>query len=220
MKRTVGGTMGLAALVLLAGCGGGAAPGTVSPQQADSLRQAAAAEARRDSLVAAARADSVARAVAEQARADSVARAVAEQTRADSIRAEVARSAAMNAALGPSGLPLADDSVLVDRIHFAFDRSDLQPEYRALLEQKAPLFQRYPALQVEIAGHCDERGSDEYNLALGLRRAAAAKQYLVALGVAPARISIVSFGKERPADPGHDETAWATNRRDEFTAKR
>ena len=70
---------------------------------------------------------------------------------------------------------------------------------------------------MRIAGHCDERGSDEYNLALGLRRAAAAQQYLVALGIPAGRIAIVSYGEERPLDPGHDEAAWARNRRSEFT---
>ena len=72
------------------------------------------------------------------------------------------------------------------------------------------------AVHVRVSGHCDERGSDEYNLALGNRRAASAKRYLVGKGVDGSRIETVSFGEERPVDPGHDETAWAKNRRDEF----
>jgi peptidoglycan-associated lipoprotein len=109
---------------------------------------------------------------------------------------------------------------LVARLHFAFDKADLKPEFRSLLEQKATLFRRYPGLRVEDSGHCDERGSDEYHLALGLRRAASLKEYLMALGVDPARVAILSYGKERPANPGHDEAAWAANRRAEFSAQR
>jgi peptidoglycan-associated lipoprotein len=70
---------------------------------------------------------------------------------------------------------------------------------------------------VRVEGHCDERGSDEYNLALGQKRADAAVKYLRALGIAPQRLSSVSFGKEKPAQPGHDEAAWSKNRRDEFS---
>jgi len=74
----------------------------------------------------------------------------------------------------------------------------------------------HPRLEIRITGNCDERGSTEYNLALGERRAASAKRYLLAHGVAAARVEIVSYGKEHPLDPGHDEGAWAKNRRDDF----
>jgi peptidoglycan-associated lipoprotein len=72
------------------------------------------------------------------------------------------------------------------------------------------------AAKVRIEGNCDERGSDEYNLALGEKRAKAAMEYLVTLGIPAERLSVISYGKEKPADPGHDEAAWAKNRRDEF----
>jgi peptidoglycan-associated lipoprotein len=73
------------------------------------------------------------------------------------------------------------------------------------------------SVNIQIAGHCDERGSDEYNLALGEKRAKAAMDYIVTLGIPASRLSTLSYGKEKPLDPGHDEAAWAKNRRDEFT---
>lgn len=101
-------------------------------------------------------------------------------------------------------------------IHFEFDRSDIMPDDRGVLDRKAAILGANQALRVRIAGHADERGSDEYNLALGSRRAAAAKTYLVNKGIDASRIETVSYGEERPIDPGHDENAWAANRRDEF----
>jgi peptidoglycan-associated lipoprotein len=84
-----------------------------------------------------------------------------------------------------------------------------------VLDQKVGILQVNGGLRIRIAGHCDERGSDEYNLALGNRRAIAAKQYLVSHGIDAGRIETVSYGKERPSDPGHTEEAWSKNRRDE-----
>ncbi len=101
-------------------------------------------------------------------------------------------------------------------IHFDFDASDIRAEDRALLDRKAAIMGANGGLKVRISGHADERGSDEYNLALGSRRAAAAKTYLVNKGIDASRIETVSFGEERPLDPGHDDTSWAANRRDEF----
>jgi peptidoglycan-associated lipoprotein len=101
-------------------------------------------------------------------------------------------------------------------IHFEFDKSDIQPEDRGVLDRKAAILGANAALRVRISGHADERGSDEYNLALGTRRALAAKTYLVNKGIDAGRIETVSYGEERPLDPGHDENAWAANRRDEF----
>ncbi len=100
-----------------------------------------------------------------------------------------------------------------DRIFFETDSSDLTGEARATLEHQASWLDQYPSLGVTIEGHADERGTREYNLALGERRANAVKNYLVALGVAPSRVSTISFGKERPAVPGSNETAWSQNRR-------
>jgi peptidoglycan-associated lipoprotein len=100
-----------------------------------------------------------------------------------------------------------------DRIFFSFDRSDISPEAREILTRQADWLRRYPNVTVTIEGHCDERGTREYNLALGERRAQAAKNVLVALGIPASRISTISYGKERPAVVGSTEEAYAQNRR-------
>jgi len=104
-------------------------------------------------------------------------------------------------------------------IHFAFNSYELDEEARAILALKANIMRKYTDVGVVIEGHCDERGTEEYNLALGERRARASYEHLVILGVAPERMKIVSFGEERPLDPGHNETAWAKNRRAEFVVQ-
>jgi peptidoglycan-associated lipoprotein len=121
-------------------------------------------------------------------------------------RAEAERAAALMAARNAFGTV----------IYFAFDKSDLTAESRAVLDAKLPLLRANGNVRIRIAGHTDERGSDAYNVALGQRRAAAAKRYLVDQGIAADRIDVVSFGEERPAQAGSDETAWSKNRRDEF----
>ena len=100
-----------------------------------------------------------------------------------------------------------------DRVFFDFDKSDIKPEGRQVLQRQADWLKKYPNVTVTVEGHCDERGTREYNLALGERRATAAKKMLVALGVPAARISTISYGKERPAVVGSNEAAWAQNRR-------
>ena len=100
-----------------------------------------------------------------------------------------------------------------DRVFFAFDRSDITPESQQILERQADWLRRYPNVTVTIEGHCDERGTREYNIALGERRAQAVKNVLVALGVPASRISTISYGKERPAVVGSSEEAYAQNRR-------
>jgi peptidoglycan-associated lipoprotein len=105
---------------------------------------------------------------------------------------------------------------LADLIHFEFDKADIRATDQGILDRKAAILGANAAVKVRIAGHCDERGSDEYNLALGNRRAAAAKRYLTGKGVDEGRLEVVSYGKEKPLDPGHSEDAWAKNRRDEF----
>jgi peptidoglycan-associated lipoprotein len=100
-----------------------------------------------------------------------------------------------------------------DRVFFATDQSDLQADARATLEGWAQWLRQYPSAILTIEGHCDERGTREYNLALGERRASAAKNYLVALGINPNRLATISYGKERPAVLGSNEFAWAQNRR-------
>ena len=100
-----------------------------------------------------------------------------------------------------------------DTVFFGFDEYSLTPEDRVIIERQATLLMRSPSLSVRIDGHTDERGTREYNLALGDRRSNSVKDYLVALGVDPSRIATVSYGEERPAMAGSDEAAWAQNRR-------
>lgn len=176
----------------------------------------------RDSLARVARADSLARARSDslaRARADSIA-AAAERNRADSVRAQVARDTTDGSAYTPSGLPPADDSLFAAPLYFETDRAELTAESRALLDRKIELLRRYPRLNVLVEGHCDERGPDEYNLALGNRRAALVRTYLVDRGIGEERVTIVSYGEERPAVAGAGEEAWARNRRAEFRATR
>jgi peptidoglycan-associated lipoprotein len=105
-----------------------------------------------------------------------------------------------------------------ENIYFDFDKSELSKDARDVLSKNGDiLLKGKPAIKIQIAGNCDERGSAEYNLALGERRAKSAQQYLITLGVSPDRLSIISYGKEKPAVDGNDEAAWAKNRRDEFT---
>jgi peptidoglycan-associated lipoprotein len=99
-----------------------------------------------------------------------------------------------------------------DRVYFAFDRADISAEAQQILQRQADWLRRYPNVTVTIEGHCDERGTREYNLALGERRANAAKNVLVAAGIPAARLSTISYGKERPVVPGSTEDAYAQNR--------
>ena len=105
---------------------------------------------------------------------------------------------------------------LADMIHFDFDKADIRATDQGILDRKAAILAANPGVRLRVAGNADERGSDEYNLALGNRRAAAAKRYLAGKGIDEGRLDVVSYGKERPLDPGHNEDAWAKNRRDEF----
>ena len=100
-----------------------------------------------------------------------------------------------------------------DRVFFALDKSNIRADQRPQLEKQAAWLKKFPATRISIEGHADERGTREYNLALGERRANSARDFLVALGVDPGRIKTVSFGKERPVALGHDESSWRQNRR-------
>ncbi len=100
-----------------------------------------------------------------------------------------------------------------DRVHFAFDRYDLRPKARTTLQKQAAWLKVNKDVTITIEGHADERGTREYNLALGERRANATADYLKSLGVAGSRIAIISYGKERPVNPASNEAAWAQNRR-------
>jgi peptidoglycan-associated lipoprotein len=105
------------------------------------------------------------------------------------------------------------DANVGSRVYFATDKSDITPEARRSLERQAEWLKKYPNVTVTIEGHCDERGTREYNLALGERRATAVKNVLAALGIPANRVSTISYGKERPAVVGSNEQAWAQNRR-------
>lgn len=105
---------------------------------------------------------------------------------------------------------------LLETIFFEYDADELRDDARASLDAKIAIMNANPGLRIRVAGHCDERGSDEYNIALGRRRAEAAKRYLTDRGIDAARIETSSFGRERPAMQGTTEDAWSKNRRDEF----
>jgi peptidoglycan-associated lipoprotein len=122
--------------------------------------------------------------------------------------------------LSGSGMDRGADAAwaegMLEVVYFEFDRSGLTEQARAALDRNAEFLRANPGLRTRIEGHCDERGTVEYNLALGDRRAHSAKEYLVQRGIAADRLTTVSFGEEQPADPGHDEAAYARNRRAEF----
>jgi peptidoglycan-associated lipoprotein len=99
-----------------------------------------------------------------------------------------------------------------DRVFFGFDKSNLQPDAQATLDKQSGWLAKYPQVSVQLAGNCDDRGTEEYNLALGQRRANAARDYLVARGVASQRMTTISYGKDRPTAMGDNEQAWAQNR--------
>ncbi len=105
------------------------------------------------------------------------------------------------------------ETKMLKDIHFDFDKYDIRRGDEEVLRENAALLKKYPRIKVQIEGHCDERGTVEYNLALGERRANNTKKYLISLGVASNRISTISYGKEKPLDKGHNEEAWAVNRR-------
>ena len=108
------------------------------------------------------------------------------------------------------------DRARILAVYFDYDKSVIRPDQRDKVTTNSDIFRRWTKWAITVEGHCDERGTTEYNLALGERRATAAKQALVAAGVDAARISTVSFGEERPVDPGQNESAWSRNRRAEF----
>jgi peptidoglycan-associated lipoprotein len=156
--------------------------------------------------------DSIDAANAERARQDSIARA--NQARQDSIAAaDAARRAAEEAA----ARRLAEArNLLTQVVYFDYDQSDIRDDSRSALEQKLPLLNANPNLTIKVTGHTDSRGSDEYNIALGQRRARAVRDFLVQRGIASNRITIDTRGEEMPVAQGEDESAWSQNRRAEF----
>jgi peptidoglycan-associated lipoprotein len=122
------------------------------------------------------------------------------------------KSGAGGAAIGVSERTAFEN----EDVYFLFDSSALTPQAQDVLRKKAAFLKANPNVKVTIEGHCDERGTNEYNLALGEARAKSAKTFLVDLGVPAARLATISYGEERPIDPGHTEEAWAKNRRAHF----
>jgi len=198
MRHTLPIFTGIAVVLLAAACGGGPPPLPPGPDP-DSLAAAQAADQ--------ARRDSTARA---QATRDSVARD-RRRIEADQARAREDSVAAVR------GETTRVRDALAARVHYDYDRADIRPSDAAILDRKLAILQRNPSLRIQITGHCDERGSDEYNLALGNRRALAAKRYLTDRGISEGRIATSSRGEENPMSMGANEEAWAQNRRGEFT---
>lgn len=121
------------------------------------------------------------------------------------------------AQMSASRVETPSPAVVLETAYFDFDKSDLRQDTRDVLSKNAEtILKSLPDAKIQIEGHCDERGSAEYNLALGERRAKSAQQYLITLGVKGANLSVISYGKEKPAVCGNDEAAWAKNRRAEF----
>jgi peptidoglycan-associated lipoprotein len=127
-------------------------------------------------------------------------------------------------ALDVSDVPMAVDVTgeggPLDDVYFDFDRYDITDETRLVLDKHAAWLRARPTVKVTVEGHCDQRGTVEYNLALGDKRARAVREYLVGAGIPGERMAAISLGKERPKDPGNDEAAWARNRRAHFAVSR
>ena len=136
---------------------------------------------------------------------------------------EEAKAEGKEAPPGPKEMPEPVESARAEKalkdIHFDFDRFDIRPGDAEILRKNAEWLKGNPKVFVTIEGHCDERGTVEYNLALGEKRAKAAENYLVSLGIKASRIKVISYGKSKPADPGHNEEAWAMNRRAHFVVQ-
>jgi peptidoglycan-associated lipoprotein len=138
----------------------------------------------------------------------------AERIREEEMKKEFEKSLVAKKTPGIEGTVL--ESKMLKDIHFDFDRYSIRVEEAGVLKENFALMKKYPGMKFQIEGHCDERGTGEYNLALGERRANSAKKYLISLGIEPGRISTISYGEERPFDQGHDEDAWTKNRRAHF----
>jgi peptidoglycan-associated lipoprotein len=181
--------------------------GAVVTQEQKAVAQAPAvaddAAAREKALREQALRDQAAREAAERAAREAADRAAREA--ADKAKKE----AAAKAAAILKELQIAD-------INFDFDKYNLKPEAQEILKKGAPAYLKYRDYKLVVEGHCDERGTSEYNLALGEKRATEAAKYLADLGIEKERIKTISYGKEMPLDKGHDEAAWAKNRRAHF----
>ena len=136
----------------------------------------------------------------------------------ETITEEELEALGISSELSARGMVFADTVKLQD-VRFDFDRSDIMAGARRILDENARWLRKHSRVKVQIEGHCDERGTVEYNLALGQRRASSVRKYLAAMGINPSRLFTISYGEEQPVDPGHDETAWAKNRRVHFKIK-
>jgi len=145
-----------------------------------------------------------------QRRADSIAAARSAADEAARQRAEAEARAARERAVA------AARTTLEQMVFFDYDKSDIRADAMAILRTKVEILRASPQVQMQIQGHADDRGSTEYNLALGNRRAEAVRQYMVGFGIAEGRFSIISYGEERPMEMGSSETAWSRNRRGQF----
>lgn len=121
--------------------------------------------------------------------------------------------------VAPAGTPSAGNSYDLLTIYFDFDKSNIRPDAKSTLDTNFDILSKNASAKVMIVGHCDERGSNEYNMALGDRRAASTRSYLINRGIGASRLSTLSKGEEEPVDPGHNETAWAKNRRAQFVGQ-
>lgn len=117
---------------------------------------------------------------------------------------------------GDSRSEMERDLALIRILYFDYDKSDIRADGREVIRNNADIFRKWESWQITVEGHCDERGTNEYNLALGERRARSAQRALEAEGISGSRIRTISYGEERPLDPGHTETSWSRNRRAEF----
>jgi peptidoglycan-associated lipoprotein len=170
--------------------------------------------AMKGSDAAAAERERQARLEAERAKQEQELRAREEAARKAQAEKEFEKSLVAKKEPGIEG-EVFESSLLKD-IRFDFDKYDIRPEDVETLKQNAALLARYPKVKIQIEGHCDERGTAQYNLALGERRANSTKQYLITLGISADRLGTISYGEEKPADLGHNEDAWAKNRRAHF----
>jgi len=210
-------------LAVLAACGGNPppepAPSTADP---DSI---ARERARQDSI---ARADSIRRAEEREREADSLCERARAATAAGNY--ENARELYERARREYAGTDCAERAgeelerleaiqTIRERVHFEFDRSEITDEAAEVLRRKAEVLRNHRDLRITIEGHCDERGSNEYNMALGQRRAEAARAYLVDLGVPESMFETISYGEERPLVNRSTEAAWSQNRRSEFVIR-
>jgi len=140
----------------------------------------------------------------------------AEREAAERAAAEAAREPALPEREVEPVVPIRPEDIKLDNIYFEYDKYDLSAESKSTLSANARAMMENAGFSILIEGHCDERGTEEYNLALGEKRALSARDYLVGFGIAKGRISVISYGEEKPVDPRHNDAAWAKNRRAQF----